>query len=101
MRHEQIGAKRSRLKRCEPRRRSRKRDIRGGFSLEHLAPENELATFIAIADAVSDHAFATHGGQFRPEIAHLIPLPKKNQIRLRVFVSLFHRPPPSTRRVRL
>ena len=100
MRNKQISTKRSRLKRGEPRRGSRKRDVRRGFSLEHLAHENELATLIAIADAVADHAFAEHGREFGSKVANLVGVGEQNQIRLGTFHYLFQRDAIAVRRVR-
>src|SRR5207302_6123822 len=91
MRNEQISTKRSRLKRGEPRRGSRKRDVRRGFALEHLAHENELATLVAVTNAVADHAFAEHGREFGSKVANLIGVGKQNQIGLGAFDYLFQR----------
>src|SRR5215471_10483523 len=78
-----VGAKGPGLKGRKPRAGAGKRNVRGGFPLEHLANENEPAAFVAIADRVADHAFAEHGCEFRSEVAHLIGVGEKDQIRFR------------------
>src|SRR2546429_1407332 len=100
MRSKQISTKRSRLKRGEPRRSSGKRDIRRGFALEHLTHENELATLVAVTNAVADHALAEHGCELRREVAHLVGVGEQNQIRLGTFHYLFQRDAIAVRRVR-
>jgi len=40
------------------------RDVRGGFSLEHLPHEHEFAAVIAIADAIPDHALTSMAASF-------------------------------------
>ena len=63
------------MRRPETRRTTARRwkgDVGGGFALEHLADEDEVAVFVAVADAVADHAFAERRGELGGEIAHLI-----------------------------
>src|SRR6266481_1087838 len=91
MSREQIGAKCSGLKRCEPWRCSGKRDVRGGFSLEHLPHEHEFAAVIAVADAIANHALAEHGRELWREVAYLIRMRKQNQIRVGAFDHLLQR----------
>ena len=69
---QKIGAKCARLEGCEPRAIALKRDVRDGFPLKHLADENQFAPFIAVADAVTNHALAEHGGKLWREIADLV-----------------------------
>ena len=66
----------------EPWRRARENHVRNGFALKHLAHENELSVFVAIADAVADHALAQRCGELRREIAHLIGVRQQNKIGL-------------------
>ena len=100
MRREQIRAKCSGLKRCEPWRGSGKRDVRRGFPLKHLPHENEFAAFVAVADAIPDHAFADHRSEFRREVAHLVRMRKQNQFRLGACDHLFQRDAKTICRVR-
>ena len=89
MHREQIRAKGPRLEGCEPRRGSRKGHIRCGFPLEHLPHKNELPAFVAVANAIADHALADHGREFWREVAHLVGVRKQNQIWLGAFDYLF------------
>ena len=76
-----------------------KSNVRRGLALKHLPHENEFAAFVAVADAVADHAFAEHGRQLRREVAHLIGMRKQNQFRLRRFDHLLQRDAESIRGV--
>ena len=51
------------------------------FALEHLANEDEIAGFVAVADAVTDHAFAEIGGEFGSEIADLVGVGERGRDR--------------------
>ena len=82
MRGEKIGAKGSGLERGEPRRGALEGDVGGRLALKHLAHEDQLAVFVAVADAVADHAFAEHGGELGSEIADLIGVREEDQIGL-------------------
>src|SRR2546425_6907839 len=101
MSREQISAEGARLKRCKPRRRSREGDVGDGFALKHLTNEDEFPAFLAIADAVADHALAKRGREFRREVTHLIRVRKQNQIRLRRDDDLLQRHAISIWRIRL
>ncbi len=72
MRGQEIGAEGSGLEGGEPRGGALEGDVGGGFALEHLADEDEFAGFVAVGDAVADHAFAEAGGKFGGEVADLI-----------------------------
>src|SRR6516165_9481562 len=89
MRGKQVRAESARLKRSEPRRGAGKSDVGGGFALEHLAHEDQLAAFVAITDAIADHAFAHHGSKLGSEVADLIGMRKQNKIGLGGFDHLF------------
>ncbi len=54
----EIGAKRSRLERGDPRRLAGENHVRGGAALKHLAHENQLPVFVAIGDAIADHSLS-------------------------------------------
>ena len=54
--------------------------VRRGLALKHLAHEDQVAVFVAVADAVADHSLAERGGQLRREVAHLIGVRQQNQI---------------------
>src|SRR6266704_3598601 len=83
MSREQIGAEGARLKRCKPRRCPCEGDVGDGFALKHLTNEDEFPAFLAVADAVADHALRKRGREFRREVTHLVGVGKQNQIRLR------------------
>ncbi len=81
LRH-QIRSKRARLKGCEPGGRAFEHHIRRGLALKHLAHKNQFPVFVAVADAVANHAFAERRGQLGREIAHLISVRQQHQIGL-------------------
>src|SRR5260370_1815467 len=101
MSREQIGAEGARLKRCKPRSRAYEGDVGDGFALKHLTNEDEAPAFLAVADAVADHALAKRGRGFRREVTHLVGVGKQNQIRLRRDADLLQRDPLPLRRIRL
>ena len=80
MRGEEIGAEGAGLEGGKPRGGALEGDIGGGFALEHLADEDEFAGFVAVADAVADHAFAERSCEFGSEIADLISVREKDEI---------------------
>jgi hypothetical protein len=88
---DQVGAKGASLKRCKPWRCALERHVRSRLALKHLPHENEFAAFVAVTDAVADHALAEHGGKFRGEIAHLIGVRKQHQVRFRGVDDLLER----------
>ncbi len=96
---DQVGAKRSGLKRREPRRRAFEHHIGRRLALKHLAHKNQLAVFVAVADAIADHALAERRGQLRREIAHLIGVRQQDQIGLGLRDGLLQRVRVSVRRV--
>ena len=77
-----IAAKCAGLERRKPRRRAVKRHVGRGLALEHLAHKDQLPVFIAIADAIADHALAERSGQLGREIAHLVSVREEDQIGL-------------------
>ena len=77
-----IAAKRAGLKRRKPRRRAGKRHVGRRLALEHLAHEDQPAVFVAVADAIADHALAERRGQLRREIAHLVGVRQQHQVGL-------------------
>ena len=79
---DQVGAKGAGLKRSEPWGGALEGDVGGGFALEHLADKDEFAGFVAVADAVADHAFAELSGELGREVADLIGVREENQIGL-------------------
>jgi len=72
----------------EPRCCPGKRNVSRGFALEHLSNENQLTAFVAIPDAVADHAFAEYGGELWSKVTHLIGVWKQNEIGLGGFDDL-------------
>ncbi len=50
--------------------------------MKHLAHENKFAAFVAVANAVADHALAEHGRKFGREVAYLIGVREKDEVRL-------------------
>ena len=89
------------MKRSEPWGAALKGNVRRGFALKHLPHKGQLPTFVAIADAIANHALAEHGRQLGRKIAHLIRMRKKHQIRLCRADYLRQRYAISIRRVRL
>jgi hypothetical protein len=82
MRGYEVRAKRARLEGSEPGRGALKRYVGRGLALKHLAHENQLAAFVAIANAVANHAFAEHGGKLGREVANLVGVREEHQIGL-------------------
>src|SRR5207253_613792 len=91
MSRELIGTERARLKRHEPRSSAGEGDISSGLTLEHLAHKNQFAAFAAETHAIADHTLAEHRCQFRSEVAHLISVGEKDNVRPGGVNDLFQR----------
>ena len=85
------AAKGAGLKRSEPWGGALEGDVGGGFALEHLADKDEFAGFVAVADAVADHAFAELSGELGSEVADLIGVREEDQVGLGGFDDLLQR----------
>jgi hypothetical protein len=53
--------------------------------LKHLADENQFAVFVAVVDAVADHAFSERSGELGSEITDLISVRHEDEVGLRGF----------------
>ena len=59
--------------------------------MKHLPHENEFAVFVAVRDAVADHAFIKRRGELGREIADLIGVREQHQVGLGGFDHLAER----------